>query len=102
MFMASVLLDMYCSIHLLYINVCKILYIPAAVCNGMVISSQTLEKLSFGYTQQFKKKKTRAIGTVRKGYHNESREKISKARKESSLKETFPFIFLDRFPQRNN
>lgn len=57
MFMASVLRDMYCSIHLLYVNVCKILYIPAAVCNGVVISSQTLEKLSFGYTQQFKKKK---------------------------------------------
>lgn len=40
----------------------------------MIISSQTLEKLSFGYTQQLKKKKKSAIGTVRKGYHSESRE----------------------------
>lgn len=67
MFMASVLLDMYCSIHLLYINVCKILYIPAAVCNGMIISSQTLEKLSFGYTQQLKKKKKVQLVLLEKG-----------------------------------
>lgn len=101
MFMASVLLDMYCSIHLLYINVCKILYIPAAVCNGMIISSQTLEKLSFGYTQQLKKKKKVQLVLLEKGITVRV-ERISKARKESSLKETFPFIFLDRFPKRNN
>lgn len=101
MFMASVLLDMYCSIHLLYINVCKILYIPAAVCNGVVISSQTLEKLSFGYTQQLKKKKKVQLVLLEKGITVRV-ERISKARKESSLKETFPFIFLDRFPKRNN
>lgn len=67
----------------------------------MIISSQTLEKLSFGYTQQLKKKKKVQLVLLEKGITVRV-ERISKARKESSLKETFPFIFLDRFPKRNN
>lgn len=56
----------YCSIHPVYINVCKILYRLIAFCNVLISSSQTLGKWSFGSTQL----KRKSIGVDRKEFLN--------------------------------
>lgn len=56
----------YCSIHPVYINVCKILSRPVAFCNVLISTSQTLGKLSFGSTQL----KRKSTGVDRKEFLN--------------------------------
>lgn len=56
----------YCSIHPVYVNVCKILYRPVAFCNVLISSSRTLGKWSFGSTQL----KRKSIGVYRKEFLN--------------------------------
>lgn len=51
----------YCSNHLLYINVCKVLCMTVAFSNVMIISSQILGKLSFGSAQAKKRKKMQLV-----------------------------------------
>lgn len=59
--------DTHCSIHLLYINVCKILYMPVVFCNVMIMNSQTSGKLSFGSTQEKKNKLVLIEKTIKMG-----------------------------------